>query len=48
LFAFCDASQQIYLGLPSWQHDWQQDWEKKRAKFLQKKAETNEPPKQQS
>jgi hypothetical protein len=49
LLALCDASQQIHLGLPSWQHDWHEAWEKKRAKFQQKKkADTDEPPKQAS
>ncbi|MGV3518726.1 hypothetical protein [Luteitalea sp.] len=45
LLALCDASQQISLGLPPWQHDWQQQWERKRAKFLQRKAGTAKAPK---
>ncbi len=36
LLALCDATQQIHLGLPSWQEDWQKAWDKKRARFLQK------------
>jgi hypothetical protein len=31
LLEICDASQQIYLGLPSWQAEWHEQWEKRRA-----------------
>jgi hypothetical protein len=41
LLALCDATQQIHLGLPSWQEDWQRAWDKKRARFLQKKKNTH-------
>jgi len=31
-FTLCDATQQLYLGLPSWHEDWQTHWEKKRER----------------
>lgn len=30
LLDICDATQQIYLNLPSWQAEWHEKWEKKR------------------
>lgn len=30
LMEHCNASQQIYLGLPSWQEDWQATFERRR------------------
>jgi len=32
----CDATQQIYLGLPSWQADWHNKWERKRIRQMAK------------
>jgi len=32
LLQICDATQQIYLNLPSWQTEWHEKWEKKRRK----------------
>jgi hypothetical protein len=32
LLSLCDATQQIYLGLPSWQEDWRKTWDRKRAR----------------
>jgi hypothetical protein len=32
LIEACDATQQIYLGLPSWHEEWRKKWEKKRTK----------------
>jgi len=32
LLSLCDATQQLYLGLPSWHEDWQTHWEKKRER----------------
>jgi len=48
LLAVCDATQQIYLNLPSWQVDWREQWEKKRRRSLAKrdtgkKRENNAP-----
>ena len=31
LLAICDATQQLYLDLPSWEEEWQKKWEKRRA-----------------
>ena len=40
LLSLCDATQQIYLGLPSWHVDWQKQWEeKRRRRGMQKKAD---------
>jgi hypothetical protein len=32
----CDATQQMYLGLPSWQAEWHEGWERKRMKRIAK------------
>ena len=32
----CDATQQIYLALPSWKTEWAEDWEKKRTRQVSK------------
>jgi len=32
LISICDATQQIYLKLPSWHEEWQEIWEKKRKR----------------
>ena len=32
LLSLCDATQQLYLGLPSWHEDWRKGWEKKRER----------------
>jgi hypothetical protein len=37
LMDLCNATQQIYLKLPSWHADWQERWEKRRSR-LQKAA----------
>jgi hypothetical protein len=29
LLGVCDATQQIYLNLPSWHTEWREQWEKK-------------------
>jgi len=29
LLGLCDATQQLYLGLPSWQQEWHDNWQKK-------------------
>lgn len=39
LLAVCNATQQIYLGLSSWETEWHQGFEKKRMKRAAKKAE---------
>lgn len=33
LMALCDATQQIYLKLPSWHSDWQLKWERRRNRL---------------
>ncbi|HUQ35282.1 MAG TPA: hypothetical protein VM144_02785 [Aestuariivirga sp.] len=37
LISLCDATQQIYLGLPSWQSEWQKKWEMQHQKRLAKR-----------
>jgi hypothetical protein len=32
LLNLCDATQQIYLQLPSWQTEWHEKWEKRRKR----------------
>jgi len=39
LLDLCDATQQIYLKLPSWHHTWQEEWERKRTRRAQRKRE---------
>ena len=34
LLSVCDATQQIYLGLPSLQVEWHEEWERRRGRFL--------------
>jgi hypothetical protein len=38
LLDICNATQQIHLGLPPWEHDWQEQWNKKH------KAASSTPP----
>lgn len=38
LFEICNATQQIYLNLPSWHDTWQKRWEKRRVKRQQMSA----------
>jgi hypothetical protein len=33
LMELCNATQQIYLKLPSWHTDWQEKWEKRRKRL---------------
>ena len=35
LLRLCDATQQIYLGIPSWQVEWHEKWEKRRRRLRQ-------------
>lgn len=37
LIGICDATQQIYLNLPSWETEWHEKWEKQYQKRLRKK-----------
>ena len=37
LLGVCDATQQIYLNLPSWQTEWHERWEKRRQRRMTKK-----------
>lgn len=37
LISICDATQQIYLKLPSWQEEWHKKWEKQHQKRQAKK-----------
>ena len=37
LMEFCNATQQIHLGLPSWEEDWHKKWERRRTKLIQKR-----------
>jgi hypothetical protein len=32
ILRLCDATQQLYLGLPAWQVDWMQTWEKRKKR----------------
>lgn len=34
LIEFCNATQQIYLNLPSWHAEWQQKWEERRCRRM--------------
>ncbi len=43
LLEICNASQQIYLGLPSWQSDWHEQWERKRAEAARKREQQSTP-----
>lgn len=36
LLDVCDATQQIYLKLPSWHQTWQQEWERRRKRRAQR------------
>lgn len=42
LISICDATQQIYLNLPSWQTEWHEKWEKQHKKRLAKKEVVEE------
>lgn len=44
LLAICNATQQVYLGLPSWEAEWHEGWEKKRLKRVAKLANQNKVP----
>jgi hypothetical protein len=44
LLGICDATQQIYLGLPSWQTEWHQKWDKKRQRLQAKHAKASPAP----
>jgi hypothetical protein len=44
LLAVCNATQQIYLGLPSWETEWHEGFEKKRLKRVAKMASENKIP----
>jgi hypothetical protein len=48
LLGICDATQQIYLGLPSWQKEWFERWEKKRQRYAQPAAMVSEGPNTQA
>lgn len=37
LIGLCDATQQLYLNLPSWETEWHEKWEKRHKKRLAKK-----------
>jgi hypothetical protein len=43
LLAVCNASQQIYLGLPSWETEWHGAWEKKRERRVAKMERERKP-----
>jgi hypothetical protein len=36
LFDLCDATQQLYLNLPSWRAEWHEQFEKRRARAMAK------------
>lgn len=38
LLSICDATQQIYLKLPSWETEWHEKWEKQHQKRIIKKS----------
>ncbi len=38
LLDVCDATQQLYLGLPSWHVSWQEQWETRHQRIQQKKG----------
>jgi hypothetical protein len=42
LFDLCDATQQLYLGLPSWRTVWHEQFEKRRARAIAK-AQAQQP-----
>jgi hypothetical protein len=42
LIALCDATQQIYLNLPSWRTDWDEKWEKERQRLHAKASVTQQ------
>jgi hypothetical protein len=41
LLSLCDATQQIYLGIPSWETQWHEQWERKRQRWLERKGASN-------
>lgn len=43
LLSVCDATQQIYLNLPSWQTDWHEKWEKKNQRWKVRQAVISKP-----
>jgi hypothetical protein len=36
LFDLCDATQQLYLNLPSWRTEWHEQFERRRARAMAK------------
>jgi hypothetical protein len=40
VIGLCDATQQLYLGLPSWQTEWHNKWEKGRARLQAKQTQS--------
>lgn len=34
LLGVCDATQQLYLGLPPWREEWHDKWEKRRKRYI--------------
>jgi len=38
----CDATQQIYLNLPSWEVEWQEAWERRRRRTNQRLSGSGE------
>jgi len=43
LLAVCNATQQIYLGMPSWETAWHEAWENKRKRKVAKMARERKP-----
>jgi hypothetical protein len=43
LLALCDATQQLYLGLPSWHDDWRKGWERRRERRTVHDASNRQP-----
>jgi hypothetical protein len=43
LLNLCNATQQIYLGLPPWEADWHQEWERRRRRAGLTSSTTSQP-----
>ena len=43
LIGLSDATQQLYLNLPSWETEWHEKWEKRHKKHMAKKQGENDP-----
>jgi hypothetical protein len=41
MIGLCDATQQLYLGLPSWQTEWHEKSEKRRARWQAKQTQSH-------